>query len=39
MKPIGYFQGQANLNTGKVTGYYYNAQAEVTFADALNPQT
>ena len=27
----GYFYGQANINTGKVAGHYYNIHAKVTF--------
>ena len=27
----GFFQGQANLNIGRVTGYYYNACIKVAF--------
>ena len=34
----GYFQGQANLDTVKVAGYYYNTQAKVTFENQLSTQ-
>ena len=27
----GYFHGQANLNTGKVAGHYYNIHIKVTY--------
>ena len=37
-KFTGYFQGQANLNTGKVPGYYYNTHARVTFENPLSNQ-
>ena len=33
VKPSGYFQGQANLNTDKVVGYYYITQTNITFED------
>ena len=39
MKPSGYFQGQANLNTGKVAGYYYNTQTKVAFEIPLKAHT
>ena len=32
-KFTGFFQGQANLNTGRVAGYYYNACTKVAFKD------
>ena len=38
LKFTGYFQGQANLDTGKVTGYYYNTHARVVFENALSTQ-
>ena len=30
-KFTGFFQGQANLNTGRVAGYYYNTCTKVAF--------
>ena len=30
-KFTGFFQGQANLNTGRVAGYYYNTCTTVAF--------
>ena len=33
IKPSDYFQGQANLHTGNVTGCYYSAQSKVIFND------
>ena len=38
MKLSGYFQGQANLNTGKVAGYYYDTQAKIAFEIPLSNQ-
>ena len=38
LKLIAYFQGQANLDTGKVAGYYYNTHAKVTFENPLSTQ-
>ena len=38
LKLSGYFQGQANLDTGKAVGYYYNMQAKVTFENPLSTQ-
>ena len=38
LKLSGYFKGQANLDTGKVAGYYYNTQAKVTFENPLSTQ-
>ena len=35
----GFFQGQANLNTGRVAGYYYNTFAGVAFEDLLTNQS
>ena len=29
-KFTGFFQGQANLDTGNMTGYYYNTHARIT---------
>ena len=34
----GYFQVQANLDTGKVAGYYNNTQAKNTFENPLSTQ-
>ena len=34
----GYFQGQANLDIGKMTGCNYNTQAKVTFENLLSTQ-
>ena len=38
LKLSEYFQGQANLDTGKVAGYYYYTQAKVTFENPLSTQ-
>ena len=38
-RPSGYFQGQANLHTGNVTGCYYNPQSKVAFNDSQDTQT
>ena len=38
LKISRYFQGQANLDTGKVAGYYWNTQAKVTFQNPLSTQ-
>ena len=35
LKFTGYFQGQANLDTGKVARYYYNTHARVTSKNPL----
>ena len=37
--PSGYFQAQVNLQTGNVTGYYYNTQSKVTFNCPWDTQT
>ena len=37
-KFTGFFQGQANLNTSRVAGYYYNACARVSYEDPLTNQ-
>ena len=33
-----FFQGQDNLNTGRVAGYYYNIHDRVAFKDPLTNQ-
>ena len=33
-----YFYGQANLNTSKVAGHYYNTHAKVTFENSPSNQ-
>ena len=38
LKLTGYCQGQANLDTGKVAGYYYKPQAKVTFENPIRTQ-
>ena len=38
LKLTGYFHGQANLDTSKVTGYYYNTHAKVTLKNPLSTQ-
>ena len=38
MKLSGYFQGQVNLDTGNMAGYYCNAEAKVTFETPLSTQ-
>ena len=37
-KFTGFFQGEANLNTGRVAGYYYNTHTRVAFKDPLPNQ-
>ena len=37
-KFTGYFQGQVNLNTGKMAGYYYNTNTRATFKNTLSKQ-
>ena len=37
--PSGYFQVQAHLLTGNVTGSYYNTQSKVTFDCPWDTQT
>ena len=37
-KFTGFFQGQANLNAGRVADYYYNTHARVAFEDSLTNQ-
>ena len=38
-KFAGLFQGQANLNTGRVADYYYNTCPRVAFKDPVTNQT
>ena len=37
-KFTGYFQGQANLDTGKVEGYYHDTHARETFENPSSTQ-
>ena len=37
-KFTGYFQGQANIDTGKAAGYYYNTLIRVTFKQPSSNQ-
>ena len=38
LKFTGQFHGQANLDTGKVAGYYYNIYTRVTFENPSSTQ-